>query len=216
MAMSGSVSSSALNQGGNNSERLVIDWSATYDIPNLRALVTISARIQKYVNRYPTRTYRVSGGTSDNYISVNGSHVFETHSYGTGYTKSNPINTYTNSDNISDEVLTVTNWYEREGLNTYVRVIGVPISSYSFYVSLNDEGVASFTLAAQLTTGMNGTMLLNSTTVTTAGTPAQIFSVVYKRVNNDWSNTGRIWHKENGTWIKRYLYRKENGQWVKK
>lgn len=33
--------------------------------------------------------------------------------------------------------------------------------------------------------------------------------------NGNWQNTARIYHKENGTWVKRYLYKKVNGTWKK-
>jgi len=39
-------------------------------------------------------------------------------------------------------------------------------------------------------------------------------SKLYLR-NGNWQDTARIWHKENGIWIKRYLYKKINGTWTK-
>lgn len=33
--------------------------------------------------------------------------------------------------------------------------------------------------------------------------------------NGSWTDAARIYHKENGTWVKRYLYKKVNGTWKK-
>ena len=33
--------------------------------------------------------------------------------------------------------------------------------------------------------------------------------------NGTWKDQARIYHKESGTWVKRYLYKKVNGAWKK-
>ena len=102
--------------------------------------------------------------------------------------------------------------------NAWVEIHSTLINGQTITGPINeDTGHVSFNVTINVPTAINGTMSL-SRTITTAGAPADIYSKLNKKDNGSWTDAGRIWHKENGTWVRRNIYRKQSdtpNDWVK-
>lgn len=208
MAMSGTLSSNKVD----NNYYLNIDWSASYNVDSMTATIYINSYIlQSPSTSYPNRTFRIYGTTVNNYININGVTVFEISQDSGSGTQSNPYFGYTHTgSSAANRVGYFSNWTSGPA---WVYSYANFISNYVFTVPINDDGYCTFTVAANLYCS-GGTMTISSTTIST--TPTEVNSKLGYKTGGSWTGNGRIWHKENGTWVKKFLYRKESGSWNKK
>lgn len=154
--------------------------------------------------------YRVYG---NDYVYVNGTLVYSNYpGRGTG-TYSDPKYAYCSIDipSMSDKIA----YYDLGSLaGNWVYGVAHVFSNHTFEVDISDSGSNSFTISASLVGYGNRYWTIPNTRI--YASTADVFSKLYYRDNNTWNDTARIWHRENGVWIKRKLFHKENGSWVKK
>jgi len=211
MAMSGSLSSTQTNYY----LYVVFDWSVTYDLSAMKANWTVSATIKRtgvgtVSNNYATS---VEGTTANNYIKFNNTTVW---SKAAGYYKGSSSHPYVYTGNKSLCAETTYGPYTGTLSGKYPYGYAHLLKSYKFTTNIDDDGNTSLTIAN--TFKMDGNTLSSLGTRTITPTKADVYSKMGKKENGSWTDAGRIWHKENGTWVKRNLYRKQSDtpdDWVK-
>lgn len=211
MAMSGTLMSNKIS----SNYRLVIDWSIVYDVDNMVGDLSIHPYImQDPLDTSHNYTYRIYGTESDNYIKFNNEVLFSCRMDQGDGTYGNPFHGFTKIQNPSKEQVRLLYWMYPDGhyANAWV-YLAADFTYFNRSVPINDDGYCSFELSGNLYC-YGGTMTIAPTTINT--TPTEVSSKIPYKTNGSWGNNGRIWHKENGTWVKKFLYRKESGSWNKK
>lgn len=230
MAMSGTVYG---NTGGLFDYQLQIPWSVTYNTNTMLATVTVSCLIYPTGSGSKTRGSRIEGSTNDNYVKINGVTLFsKAYNGDNAGSYNNPCTIYTSSESKTDDGGAEPHLYTLNGSSKYCYCYGTLVSNYSFTVPIDPiTGIASFTVEAKCTgyyDNSNPSMLLwyiNNRTVSTAGTPAEVYSKLPYKTNTGWDGTAYIWYKESAGasgWVRKYIYRKDrvatqsDSGWVKK
>ena len=211
MAMSGSVASAQSNYY----LYVVFDWSVAYDLTTMKATWTISATIKRtsvsgVSNNYATS---IEGTTANNYIKFNNTTVW---SKAAGYYGSGTSHPYVYTGDKSLCAETTYGPYTGTLSGKYPYGYAHLLKNYKFTTNIDSNGNTSLTIANVFK--MNGNTLSALGTRTITPTQADVASKIGNKDNGSWTTNGRIWHKENGTWIKRRLYRKQSdtsGDWIK-
>lgn len=206
--------------------QLQLSWEATYNISTLTAHFKVNCDLYPTGSGSNSRGTTIYGTTNDNYVKINNTVVFSiAESPYSGASKSYPRNFYTSSLSNTDGTVAKYNIGTRENPNwVWCRCYGKLVTDYEFDVPINPTtGIASFTVEAKTYGYWNGSQqtiwYISNQTVTTASSPAQIYSKLPYKTNNGWDGTAYIWYKESAGasgWIRKYIYRKESTGWIRK
>lgn len=211
MAMSGTVVSNKIA----SNYQLVIDWSIYYNVESMTADLSLHPYIrQDPLDSSHNYTYRIYGTYETNYIKYNDEVIFTTTKDQGNGTYNNPFHGFTKIQNPYKEQVRQLWWMYPDGhyANAWV-YLAADFTYFSKTLPINNDGYCTFDLSANLDC-FGGTMVISRTTINT--TPTEVSSKIGYKTGGSWTGNGRIWHKENGTWVKKFLYRKESGSWNKK